>query len=100
MAKRKTRAHPGSSEEEGETDDIRVAERSEPETPLTTQQEIDRQPPRTEASAPQTPDPADSLSESQETAEGSLFKKRKLTSKVWDHFKKIEEGGPSCSYPS
>ncbi|OAV94749.1 hypothetical protein PTTG_26921 [Puccinia triticina 1-1 BBBD Race 1] len=70
MAKRTTRAHPDSSEEEGDTDNIRVVERSEPKTPSTTQQETHRQPPRTEASAPQTPAPADSLSESQETAEG------------------------------
>ncbi|OAV94277.1 hypothetical protein PTTG_27029 [Puccinia triticina 1-1 BBBD Race 1] len=101
MLKRKTRAHPDLSEEEGDTDDIRVVERLEPKTPLTTPQETDSQPPRAEASAPQKPAPTNSLSESQETAEGSLLKKRKLTSKVWDHFEKIDEGGVSkaiCNY--
>jgi hypothetical protein len=45
-----------------------------------------------ESSAPQTPTPADSASESQGDQEAAQSKKRKLTSEVWEHFSKITKG--------
>ncbi|OAV89418.1 hypothetical protein PTTG_28701 [Puccinia triticina 1-1 BBBD Race 1] len=85
---------------QSQSQDIHVAKRSEPETPSSQQPQVTctqtcRQPPTHDG-----PPPPKSQSESQE-AKGSLLNKRKLTSKVWTHFKKVNEGGVSkaeCNY--
>ncbi|PLW10339.1 hypothetical protein PCANC_19657, partial [Puccinia coronata f. sp. avenae] len=54
---------------------------------------------QTESRRAQTPIPAESASKSQESSQAA--KKRKLTSVVWQHFRKIEEGGVAkaqCNY--
>ncbi|PLW23925.1 hypothetical protein PCASD_14159 [Puccinia coronata f. sp. avenae] len=54
---------------------------------------------QTESRGAQTLIPAESASESQESSQAE--KKRKLTSAVWQHFRKIEEGGVAkaqCNY--
>ena len=49
---------------------------------------------QTESRGAQTPIPAESASELQESSQAA--KKRKLTSAVWQHFRKIEEGEFKC----
>ena len=98
---RTTVIHDSSDEEsKSQSQDIRVAKRPEPDTPSSQQPQVTRTQTRRQPPANDGPPPPNSQSESQE-AEGSLLKKRKLTSKVWDHFKKVTEDGVSkatCNY--
>ncbi|OAV96171.1 hypothetical protein PTTG_26403 [Puccinia triticina 1-1 BBBD Race 1] len=79
---------------------MHVAKRSKPETPSSQQPQVTRMQTRRQPPADDGPPSPDSQSESQE-AKGSLLKKRKLTSKMWAHFEKVDEGGVSkaeCNY--